>query len=86
MSGEAVRQQFKLTPLVRNLIKNYTQLYKNSHIDDPVTLSRLKPNEIDKYLDGKVPRVINDKYIEKYKSAVNRKKEADLRKFALSNS
>ena len=86
MSGEAVRQQFKLTPLVRNLVKNYTQLYKNSHIDDPVTLSRLKPGEIDKYLDGKVPRVINDKYIEKYKSAVNRKKEADLRKFALSNS
>lgn len=85
MSWEDVRQQFKLTPLVWNLIKTHTQLYKSSHIDDPITLSRLGKDEVEEYIDGKVPRIIDDKYIEKYKKSVNAKKEADLRKFALSN-
>ena len=85
MTGEDVRQMFKLTPVVRELIKNNVWLYKSSHIDDPVTLSRLKEWELEEHIDGKVNRVIEDKYIDKYQKAIKGKKEADLKKYALSN-
>jgi len=67
------------------LIKNHTSLYKSSHIDDPVTLSRLKGEGLEKYIDGRVPKIIEDRYIETYKKSVHNKKESDLAKFAKSN-
>lgn len=85
MSWEEIRQQFKLPAGIFELIKNQTGMYKSSHIDDPVTLSRLSLDDIEWHIDGKIDRVIEDKYIAKYQKAVNNKKEADLRKFALSN-
>ena len=85
MTWEDVRQLFKLTPVIRELIKNQTWLYKSSHIDDPVTLSRLGEDELEEHIDGKVSRVIEDKYIDKYHRAVRNKRESDLKKFALSN-
>lgn len=85
MTGEEIRQMFKLKAGVFELIKSQTGLQKSSHIDDPVTLSRLTDDELDKHIDGKVNRVIEDRYIEKFKKAVDLKKENDLKKFALSN-
>lgn len=85
MSSEEIRQMFKLKPWVFELIKNQTGLYKSSHIDDPVTLSRLTEDELDEHIDGKVDRLIEDKYINKYKRAIEQKKASDLNKFAISN-
>jgi len=85
LSWEEIRQKFKLPAGIFELIKNATWLYKSSHIDDPVTLSRLEEHWLDEYLEWKVERVLEDKYITNYERAVKQKQQADLKKMAISN-
>lgn len=85
LSWEEIRQKFRLPAGIFELIKSATWLYKSSHIDDPVTLSRLSEDWLDEYIDGKVERVLEDKYITSYERAVNNKQRNDLAKMAISN-
>ena len=85
LSWEEIRQKFKLPAWIFELIKNATSLYKDSHVDDPVTLSRLEHDWLDEYIDNKVERVIEDKYISTYERAVKNKQKKDLERMAKSN-
>lgn len=84
LSWEEIRQKFKLPAGIFELIKNATGLYKSSHVDDPVTLERLSEDGLDEYLEWKVERVLEDKYITKYERAIKQKQQSDLRKMAIS--
>ena len=85
LSWEEIRQKFKLPAGIFELIKSATGLYKSSHIDDPVTLSRLSEDWLEEYVEWKVERVLEDKYITTYERAVKNKQKKDLDKMAKSN-
>lgn len=85
LSGEEIRQKFKLPAGIFELIKSATGLYKSSHIDDPVTLSRLSEDWLEEYIEWKVERVLEDKYITQYERAVSNKQKKDLARMAISN-
>lgn len=85
LSWEEIRQKFRLPAGVFELIKSATGLYKSSHIDDPVTLSRLSEDGLEEYIEWKVERVLEDKYITQYERAVSNKQKNDLAKMAISN-
>lgn len=85
LSGEEIRQKFKLPAGIFELIKNATWLYKSSLVDDPVTIERLWNWEwLEEYLEGKMERVIEDKYQSAYDRAIKGKLNRDLEKAAKS--
>lgn len=84
MSGEEIRQKFRLPAGIFELIKSATWLYKSSHIDDPVTLSRLEENWLEDYIEWRVEKTLEDKYINVYERAAKNKKDRDIAKLAKS--
>lgn len=84
LSWEEIRQKFKLPAWIFELIKNATWLYKSSHVDDPVTLSRLSGDGLDEYIEWKTEKILEDKYITKYERAVKNKQQRDLSEMAIS--
>lgn len=84
MSGEEIRQKFRLPAGIFELIKSATWLYKDSHIDDPVTLSRLEEHWLEDYIEWRVEKTLEDKYVNIYQRAAHNKKERDLAKLAKS--
>lgn len=78
MSGEEIRQKFRLPDWIFWLIKWATWLYKDSHIDDPITLSRLDSEWLEAYVEWRVEKTIEDKYVETYRRAADRKKDRDI--------
>lgn len=85
LSWEEIRQKFRLPAGIFELIKSATWLYKSSHVDDPVTLSRLDWEWLEDYIEWKVERVLEDKYITTYERAVKNKQKKDLDRMAKSN-
>lgn len=85
MNSDEIRLKYKLPAWIFELIRSATWLYKTSHVDDPITLSRLKSDWLEQYIDESIDKNIEDRYMAIYDRAAKGKIKNDLSKFAKSN-
>jgi hypothetical protein len=67
MSGEEVRQKYKLQPKAWEAIKRKLSLYKTSHVLSPHTLSKLSDSEEAEAIDNAIADHIDTK-VDKFKN------------------